>query len=102
MGLISILGGWTVSEAGRQPWIVFGQLTTAQGVSKLAPGEVVFSVIGFMAIYLALLVAYIVYIVRQVKAGPERDDPALDPGTAPEFTPLPGDITNPMEGALAR
>jgi cytochrome d ubiquinol oxidase subunit I len=102
MGIVSILGGWTVSEAGRQPWLVFGKLTTAQGVSHLAPGELVFSVIGFMALYLALLVAYIVYVVRQVKAGPERDDPAFDPGTPPEFTPLPGDITNPMEGALAR
>ncbi len=102
VGIISILGGWAVSEAGRQPWLVFGKLTTAAGVSQLAPGELVFSVVGFMAIYLAMLVAYIVYIVRQVKAGPERDDPGLDLDTSAELTPLPGDIASPIEGALTR
>ncbi len=102
VGIVSILGGWAVSEAGRQPWLVFGKLATAAGVSKLAPGELVFSVVGFMAIYLAMLVAYIVYIVRQVKAGPERDDPALHLDTPAELTPLPGDFATPIEGALTR
>jgi hypothetical protein len=35
-------------------------------------------VAGFMALYLTLLVAFIVYVVRAVKRGPEADDPALD------------------------
>jgi cytochrome d ubiquinol oxidase subunit I len=77
-GIVAILAGWVTSEAGRQPWVVYGQLRTSTAVSHLASGELVFSVIGFVAIYLALLVTFIVYVVRTVKIGPERDDPRLD------------------------
>jgi cytochrome d ubiquinol oxidase subunit I len=83
VGIIAILGGWVTSEAGRQPWVVFGLLRTSAAVSKLAPDAVVFSVIGFSLIYLLLLVAYIAYIVHTVKIGPERDDPRVSPDLAP-------------------
>jgi len=83
IGIIAILGGWVTSEAGRQPWVVFGLLRTSAAVSKLAPDAVVFSVIGFSLIYLVLLVAYIAYIVHTVKIGPERDDPRVNPDLAP-------------------
>jgi cytochrome d ubiquinol oxidase subunit I len=72
-GIVAILGGWVTAEAGRQPWVVFGQLRTADAVSRLAPGQVLFSVIGFSALYLLMLVTYIVYIVRTMRIGPERD-----------------------------
>jgi cytochrome d ubiquinol oxidase subunit I len=101
VGIVAILGGWVTSEAGRQPWVVYGQLRTADAVSKLAPGEVVFSVIGFSAIYLALLVAYIVYIVKKVKAGPEFDDPRLEPYPLLALPVLPGDLIEaPMEAPV--
>jgi cytochrome bd ubiquinol oxidase subunit I len=83
VGIIAILGGWVTSEAGRQPWVVFGLLRTSAAVSKLAPDAVVFSVIGFSLIYLLLLVAYIAYIVHTVRIGPERDDPRVSPDLAP-------------------
>jgi cytochrome d ubiquinol oxidase subunit I len=74
-GIIAILGGWVTAETGRQPWVVFGQLRTADAVSRLAPGEVLFSVVGFVLLYLVMLVAYIAYIVRAMRIGPERDHP---------------------------
>jgi cytochrome d ubiquinol oxidase subunit I len=74
-GIIAILGGWVTAETGRQPWVVFGQLRTADAVSQLAPGEVLFSVVGFVLLYLVMLVAYIAYIVRAMRIGPERDHP---------------------------
>jgi cytochrome d ubiquinol oxidase subunit I len=83
VGIIAILGGWVTSEAGRQPWVVFGLLRTSAAVSNLAPDAVVFSVIGFSLIYLLLLVAYIAYIVHTVRIGPERDDPLVSPDLAP-------------------
>jgi cytochrome d ubiquinol oxidase subunit I len=92
VGILAILGGWVTSEAGRQPWVVYGQLRTADAISKLAPGELVFSVIGFSAIYLFLLVAYIVYIVKTVKKGPEFDDPRLEPDPLLALPALPGDL----------
>jgi cytochrome d ubiquinol oxidase subunit I len=75
LGIIAILGGWATAETGRQPWVVFGHLRTADAVSHLAPSEVLFSVVGFSLLYLAMLAAYIAYIVRAVRVGPERDHP---------------------------
>jgi cytochrome d ubiquinol oxidase subunit I len=102
VGILAILGGWITSEAGRQPWVVFGLLRTSAAVSKLAPGTVLFSVIGFSLIYLVLLVAYIVYIVHTVKIGPERDDPRLTPDPSPGTAVVAADASLPalaQEGA---
>jgi cytochrome d ubiquinol oxidase subunit I len=87
VGILAILGGWVTAEAGRQPWIVFGRLRTSAAVSHLAPGEVLFSVIGFSVLYLIMLVAYVAYIVRTMRIGPERDDPRREP--RPQTGPLP-------------
>jgi cytochrome d ubiquinol oxidase subunit I len=92
LGIIAILAGWVTAETGRQPWVVFGQLRTADSVSDLASGEVAFSVIGFILVYLVMLVAYIAYIVRAVRIGPERDHPdqAGDSGSARGPVPARG------------
>jgi cytochrome d ubiquinol oxidase subunit I len=88
-GIIAILGGWITAESGRQPWIVFGQLRTADAVSHLAPGEILFSVVGFSLLYLVMLAVYIAYVVRTVQIGPERDHPDRRPRS--DLDPTPGD-----------
>jgi cytochrome d ubiquinol oxidase subunit I len=75
VGIIAILGGWVTAETGRQPWVVFGQLRTSAAVSQLAPGEILFSVLGLSLLYVAMLVGYVAYIVRAMRIGPERDHP---------------------------
>ena len=75
VGILAILGGWATAETGRQPWVVFGQLRTADAVSHLAPGELVFSVVGFSLLYVVMLVAYIAYIVHTVRIGPDQVGP---------------------------
>jgi cytochrome d ubiquinol oxidase subunit I len=75
VGIIAILGGWVTAETGRQPWVVFGQLRTSAAVSHLAPGEILFSVLGFSLLYLAMLIGYVAYIMRAMRIGPERDYP---------------------------
>lgn len=77
VGILAILGGWVTAETGRQPFVVYGLLRTSDAVSGLAPSELVFSVVGFMSVYAILLVAYIGYVVRTVRRGPEQDDPKL-------------------------
>jgi cytochrome d ubiquinol oxidase subunit I len=62
---------------------VFGQLRTSDAVSQLAPGEIVFSVVGFTLLYLLMLGVYTVYIVRTLRIGPERDDPQQDSQAQP-------------------
>jgi len=99
-GVLAILGGWVTAETGRQPWVVFGQLRTSDAVSQLAPGEVLFSVVGFSLLYLVMLVAYVIYIVRTMRIGPERDHP--EHGAPPQPIPDQGSVTDsvPMSGLL--
>ncbi|MER5792253.1 cytochrome ubiquinol oxidase subunit I [Streptomyces sp. NPDC001980] len=81
-GIIAITGGWITAETGRQPWVVYGKLRTADAVSHLSLTEAALSLTGFVLLYATLLTLWIRYIVRTVKAGPE---PVTDRRTpAPE------------------
>ena len=65
--------GWMVTEVGRQPWIVYGLMRTAQGASSnVVAGETVFTTIGFAGIYFLLGVLYIFLLLRQIGMGPEH------------------------------
>jgi cytochrome d ubiquinol oxidase subunit I len=95
IGIIAIWGGWVVAETGRQPWIVYGKLLTAQAVSPLKPAAVLTSLIAFILIYLTLLGTYVWYVARVVRQGPEEGpltEPAIEPvraGAVPSFVPSP-------------
>jgi len=67
--------GWVFTEMGRQPWIVFGLMTTRDGVSPGVSGvEVLISLIAFTAIYAALAVVEIRLIVRAAQKGPDTTE----------------------------
>lgn len=65
---ISNTAGWMMTEIGRQPWVVFGLMKTADAVSPtVTVGEVLFSFITFSSLY-AILAAVAVYLyVRHIK-----------------------------------
>src|SRR5258706_14515750 len=68
---IANTAGWFTTELGRQPWIVFGLLHTAQGSSAtVSAGNVLFTLIGFAGMYLLLGLLYIVLIVYEALQGP--------------------------------
>ena len=70
--------GWTVSEVGRQPWIVYGVMTTAQGVStNVSAGETIFTTLGFMGIYAVLGLVFLYLVLRIVGQGPGGDPEEL-------------------------
>jgi len=49
--------GWVLTEMGRQPWLVFGLLTTADGVSpSVSPGMILFTLLLFILLYGVLAV----------------------------------------------
>ena len=73
--------GWIVAEYGRQPWVIEGVLPTALGVSSTDPGNVLFSLLGFVLFYSALLVADFYLLVKYIRLGPE------------EIAPLPSTTT---------
>jgi cytochrome d ubiquinol oxidase subunit I len=63
--------GWITAEAGRQPWIIYGIMETAQALSVRVPAaSIIFSIIMFFLIYLLLTVMFILIFMRIVKTGP--------------------------------
>jgi cytochrome bd ubiquinol oxidase subunit I len=68
---VATTAGWMTAELGRQPWIVYGLLRTADGTSaNVGAGDVIFSTIGFMGLYLLLGLLFVLLIARQVARGP--------------------------------
>jgi cytochrome bd ubiquinol oxidase subunit I len=79
--------GWIFTEMGRQPWVVFGTLRTADGVSpSVGPATVLTSLIVLTLLYGALAVVDGVLMVRFAKAGPP---PPTPPARADDTTPQP-------------
>jgi cytochrome d ubiquinol oxidase subunit I len=78
--------GWVFTEMGRQPWIVFGLMRTADAVSPAAtPGEVWTSLIGFTLLYGALAGVEFGLLRQTIRAGLPDDPP---PGAARDDEPL--------------
>jgi cytochrome bd ubiquinol oxidase subunit I len=68
---VAVLVGWTVTETGRQPYVVYGQLRTAEAAAPLAAQTVSASLLLFVCVYLLLLAAFFFYAMRLVLRGPE-------------------------------
>jgi len=83
LGFIAIEAGWTVTEVGRQPWVVYGVLRTADAVTPF-PGLVV-PFITFTVLYLLLGAIVVVLLYRQVirTSGTASPEAMRSPGTAP-------------------
>lgn len=63
--------GWTVSEVGRQPWIVYGlERTVASASPSVVAGETIFTTIGFAGVYFVLGALFLSLVLRQIAAGP--------------------------------
>jgi cytochrome d ubiquinol oxidase subunit I len=67
---IAIESGWLVTEVGRQPWIVYGVMKTADAVSRLATVQVATSLAAFIGVYGILGFVAISLIVRYARKGP--------------------------------
>ncbi len=78
--LLANTAGWTFTEAGRQPWAVQGLLKTADGVSPMSTGTILFSLIVLTLLYAGLAVIELWLFLRVAKRGP---DPAPKPISGP-------------------
>lgn len=68
---IANFSGWIMSEMGRQPWIVNGLMTTADGISpNVSAGSILFSLIAFSFIYTLLAIAMVYLFIKIIKNGP--------------------------------
>ncbi|MFP4446651.1 MAG: cytochrome ubiquinol oxidase subunit I [Desulfosudaceae bacterium] len=67
--------GWIVAEVGRQPWIVYGLMKTSQAVSPvISGGQVLTSLLAFVAVYGLLGAVGIFLMVKTAKAGPITEE----------------------------
>ena len=89
-GFAALLAGWFVTEAGRQPYTVYGLLRTADSVSPIAAPAVASSVAAFAVVYLAVFGAGIFYLLRMMgrrpqspETGPEAGIPTRSAGITP-------------------
>ena len=68
MGFIAVEAGWTVTEVGRQPWIIYGVLRTADAVTPM-PGLIVpFLLFTLLYCFLGVIVGWLLY--RQILRSP--------------------------------
>jgi cytochrome d ubiquinol oxidase subunit I len=72
-GFIAVLAGWFVTEIGRQPFIVYGHMLTAEAASPVAGIQVAGSLLAFIVIYIFIFGAGVYYIFRLILKGPETN-----------------------------
>jgi len=77
--------GWIFTEAGRQPWIVYGLLTTAKGVSSVPAADVLATLVVFILVY-SVLGAVDFVLMRRYATRP-LDEPEMEPAAAPGTVP---------------
>src|SRR3984957_14445213 len=76
---IANTAGWMTAELGRQPWLVYGLMRTADGYSKLvSAGNGMFTLLGFMGMYLVMGILGLFLIWREIEHGPESERPLTD------------------------
>ena len=69
-GYIAVTAGWMTTEVGRQPFVVYGLLRTADAVTPtITGGDVLGSLLLYIAVYLVIFGAGVYYLVRTVKRG---------------------------------
>ena len=79
LALFANIVGWVFTEMGRQPWLVFGLMSTRDGVSPGTSGlEVLISLIAFTVIYAILAVIEIRLIVKAAQKGPDTEEQPED------------------------
>jgi cytochrome d ubiquinol oxidase subunit I len=78
-GYVAVTAGWVTTEVGRQPWVVYGHLRTADAVSpNLTGADVLISLSLYVVVYAVIFSAGLYYLVRLVQRGMPHELP--EPG----------------------
>jgi cytochrome d ubiquinol oxidase subunit I len=89
-GFIALLSGWFVTEMGRQPWVVYGVLRTADAVGPQSAWMTALSLAVYVVGYAFVFGWGIWYLVKILRHGPRPHDdgPSLDHGSHTPARPL--------------
>ncbi len=99
-GWVATVAGWYVTEIGRQPWLVYGVLTTQEAASDVPAAMIATTFVGYMAAYLALLAAYVATLFVMVSKGRRAEASPEGPGAVPLPGLGAGSRPNPGPGAV--
>ncbi|CUS48876.1 MAG: cytochrome d ubiquinol oxidase subunit I CydA [Idiomarinaceae bacterium HL-53] len=67
---IAVLAGWFVTETGRAPWLIYGQLSHADGVTPSLTGWMaLFTLVGYILVYAIVFAAGAYYLMRVIQTG---------------------------------
>ncbi len=86
LGFIAIVAGWWVTETGRQPFLVYGILRTADAVSNVSFWPVLTSLVLFVLVYSSVFSMGILYINKLIEKGPQGA--AIEPDEGMPSRPL--------------
>ena len=76
--MIALLAGWITTEVGRQPWVVYGVLRTADANSPLSSQQVGTSLLIFVVVYFLVFGTGAYYMLKLMAKGPDVGDQAAD------------------------
>jgi cytochrome d ubiquinol oxidase subunit I len=100
LGFIAILAGWLTTETGRQPFIIYGVMRTAQAVAPVSAATVAVSLALFVLVYCAVFSMGIYYIHKLIARGPAAA--TLAPPALPHGLPnRPLSLAEPPAGSAA-
>jgi cytochrome d ubiquinol oxidase subunit I len=74
--------GWTLTEVGRQPWIVYGMMKTKDAVSPIAVSQVAVSTAAFILVYTLLGIADFYLLFKFARKGPQQATGETGPSLA--------------------
>jgi cytochrome d ubiquinol oxidase subunit I len=86
-GFVAVLAGWIAAEVGRQPYVVYGVVRTADAVSPVDGAQVALSLLVFIIVYAIVFSAGALYILRLIAQGADTDEPPPQ-SDQPPGTPL--------------
>jgi cytochrome d ubiquinol oxidase subunit I len=80
-GLVAVTAGWIVTEAGRQPFTVYGLLRTADSAGPIAAPAVAASLAAFVVVYFLVFGTGIAVLIRIFGKPPEAEEEGPSPAT---------------------
>ncbi len=96
-----MLFGWFTAEIGRQPYIVYGQLRTADAHSPLTVNAVTTSLVAFLIAYAFIFGFGSYYLAKLLRKGPEPLEEALRGGDLQGGDKLGGDLAQQPKRPLS-
>lgn len=69
-GILATLGGWYTAEVGRQPYVIYGILRTADALSPVPGSALLSTLIGFVCVYCLFFAAFLIFTLRVIRHGP--------------------------------